>query len=137
MTLEVKPSILIVDDQLKWRNALQIILEQAGYAVTTAADFEAAHAMLDSRFFDLITLDVRLVDSQAFNVQGLGLLQTIKSRWPKTKVIVLTGYPESIREGFLKEYEVDALVLKVPEGSRFDQNAFQQLVSKLLSGSTC
>jgi DNA-binding NtrC family response regulator len=137
MISETKVSILVVDDQPKWRNALQIVLEQVGYTVTTAADFETARIMLESRFFDLITLDVRLVDGQAFNVQGLGLLQMVKCRWPDTKVIIVTGYPESIRIGFLDEYEVDALFLKVPEGSHFDQTEFRQLVRKLLLDSNC
>ena len=125
--------ILVVDDQLKWRNALQMILEQEGYTVMTASDFESACILLDSCDFDLVTLDVRLVDDRAFNVQGLGLLQRIKRFQPEIKVIILTGYPENIREGFLEEHKADALLLKVPEGARFDKIAFQQLVKTLLS----
>jgi DNA-binding NtrC family response regulator len=125
--------ILIVDDQVKWRNALQMILEQEGYTVMTASDFESACNLLDSWDFDLVTLDVRLVDDRAYNVQGLGLLQRIKRFRPETKVIILTGYPENIHEGFLEEHKADALLLKVPEGARFDKIVFQQLVRTLLS----
>jgi len=125
--------ILVVDDQPSWRNALRMLLEQEGYVVTAVADFESACAVLDSQIFDLITLDVRLIDNEVFNVQGLGLLQRIKQAQVGAAVIMLTGYPEIIREDPLEEYGADALLLKVPAGAHFDRIEFQELVRSLVA----
>jgi DNA-binding response OmpR family regulator len=110
-----------------------MLLEQEGYAVITASDFEDAYKALQAQRFDLVTLDVRLEDKHLFNVQGLKLLQLIKEQQTDTKVIILTAYPESIREDFLEEQRADALILKVPPKSYFDTNDFLQMVSTLLS----
>jgi DNA-binding NtrC family response regulator len=127
--------ILVVDDQRRWREALQMLLEKDGHVVNTAENYDIAYEELETREFDLVTLDIRLEDRWHFNVQGLKLLQLIEEIWPRTKVIILTGYPESIREGFLDEHRVDALVLKVPPESCFDASDFLKTVNRLLSST--
>lgn len=127
--------ILVVDDQRRWREVLQMLLEKDGYSVNTAENYEIAHKELKTQEFDLVTLDIRLEDRWHFNVQGLKLLQLIEEIWPMTKVIILTGYPESIREGFLDKHRVDALVLKVPPESCFDASDFLKTVNTLLSST--
>jgi len=44
----------------------------------------------------------------------------------------LTGYPESIPEGFLEEHGVDKLLLKVPKASLFNVSEFKETVRDLL-----
>ena len=78
--------------------------------------------------FDLVVLDVRLEDEDSHNVEGLGLLYSVKEHSHTTKTIVLTGYPESIRG----EIGADALFFKVPEGKNFDKNMFRDKVKELL-----
>ena len=82
-----------------------------------------------------MVLDVRLVDTDVFNVQGLELLRLVKTQEAAQKTIILTGYPESIRKGVLEEYGADALVLKVPPGSRFNSRGFTDKVQELLKES--
>jgi hypothetical protein len=57
-------------------------------------------------------------------VQGVELLKVIKSQPNAPKVIMLTGYPESVRDGILDLYHADALILKVPRQASFDPTAF-------------
>jgi len=124
--------ILVVDDQDNWREALTSLLAKEGHTVKTAACFEEAANEISQGTFDLVVLDVRLVDADVFNVQGLELLQVMKSQKTAPRVIILTGYPESIHEGVLEKHGADALVLKVPPGSRFDSEGFIEQVQELL-----
>ena len=124
--------ILVVDDQENWREALISLLSEEGHTVKGVARFEEAVELVSQEGFDLVVLDVRLADKDVFNVQGLELLQMIKAQQSAPRVIILTGYPESIYEGILDEYGADALILKVPPGSRFDSRGFQEQVRILL-----
>lgn len=124
--------ILVVDDQDNWRDALTDLLAQEGHTVETAACFEEGLSAISQDAFDLVILDVRLVDTDVFNVQGLELLRLVKAQEPTPKVVVLTGYPESIHDRVLEKHGADALVLKVPQGSRFDSKGFKEQVCELL-----
>lgn len=124
--------ILVVDDQDNWRAALTSLLEQAGHDVHTIGRFEEAKEELTESAFDLIVLDVRLVDEDIFNVQGLELLQLAREGGVDSKVVILTGYPGSLREDVPEKYGADEIMLKVPSGSRFDIRAFKQRIEELL-----
>ena len=131
MNLDLKRSILIVDDQDNWRKALTSLLTQEGHTVKTLSRFEEAEKEISQSAFDLVILDLRLVDAEFFNVQGLELLRLVKAKKAAPRVIILTGYPESLRLG-VQEYGADALVLKVPQDSRFDIKGFKAQVQSLL-----
>ena len=124
--------ILVVDDQDNWRAALTSLLSKEGYTIKAVAHFEEAVEEISRGTFDIVILDVRLVDTDVFNVQGLELLRLAKAQEAAPGVIILTGYPESIRDGILEEYGADALILKVPPGSRFDSKGFKKQIRKLL-----
>ena len=132
MTKANKAKILIVDDQPNWRDALVSLLSAENYTIKTVSSFDEAVAELDKRLFDIVLLDIRLVDKDIFNVQGLELLKRIKGRYPTTKVAIITGYPESIQTGVLNRYGANDLILKVPPGSRFDSKEFKERIQKLL-----
>ena len=124
MTQQTPPCILVVDDQENWREALTDLLLDEGFCVAIAASFEAALQELEKARFAVVVLDVRLKDNDIFNVQGVELLKVIKSQPNAPKVIMLTGYPESVRDGILDLYQADALILKVPRQASFDPTAF-------------
>jgi DNA-binding NtrC family response regulator len=50
---------------------------------------------MERRPFDVVLLDLRLP-----GLDGMEVLKTIKSRWPDSEVVVITGYPsiESAKE---------------------------------------
>lgn len=133
MSGRVTGHILVVDDQPNWRAVLTEALTEEGYAVTMASDFEEALEALSENTFDLAVLDVRLVDHNSFNVEGVELLRHIKAQEMPPSVIILTGYPESLREETLERCGADALLLKVPPGSHFNAKDFKKQVRELLS----
>jgi DNA-binding NtrC family response regulator len=79
--------VLIVDDQEDMRDLLKAILE-TDYYVAEADSGAALRKALDHDQPDVVLLDLKLPDAN-----GLGLLPAIKSRWPETEVIVMSGTP--------------------------------------------
>ena len=125
--------ILIVDDQRNWRLALVKLLE--GHEVSLAESVDEAKQALQKNTFDVVILDVRLIDLDALNVDGIGLLRTLKCERPDMGLIVLTAYPENIRREVLERYPPDHLLLKVPPGLRFDSDGFRAKVGELVERS--
>jgi CheY-like chemotaxis protein len=132
MCNKITGRILVVDDQENWRKVLTTLLIQEGHEVKAVATFEEAALALGQNGFDILILDVRLEDTDPLNVQGIELLDLAKAQETVPRVIMLTGYPESIREGILDRYGADALMLKVPPGGRFDSQNFKNEVQKQL-----
>lgn len=129
--MESRGHVLVVDDQDNWRLALKVLLESEGLQVSQASGFEEAEIALTETSFDVVVLDVRLVDEDILNVDGLELLRLIETDHPSTHTVILTGYPESIK----KDPEADALILKAPEGRPFDSAEFKKEIKKLVTNS--
>ena len=98
MALEV----LVVDDEADIRELVAGVLEDEGYAVRTAADSSSALDAIEDRRPSLVLLDVWL---QGSRLDGLQLLEQVKSRDPTLPVIMISGHGNldtavaAIREG--------------------------------------
>jgi DNA-binding NtrC family response regulator len=79
--------ILVIDDETSITGALQVILEEQGYEVHTAASMAEAKRLLGRRAFDLVFTDLRLPDTN-----GLEVLNHIKAENPDTEVILMTAH---------------------------------------------
>jgi DNA-binding NtrC family response regulator len=131
MSGHIEGHILIVDDQQNWRDVLSALL-QSQHTVQTASSFEEAKQAIVELTFDVAILDVRLIDQDRFNVEGLNLLKMIKETKPGTGVVILTGYPGSVKKGIVDEYKADKFVFKVPAGRTFDSAGFRSLIQELV-----
>ena len=80
--------ILLIDDEETLRFTFSGFLENAGYEVETAHDFESALSALKSREFDLILADIVLAGAS-----GMDLLREIKQRGIDAPVVMITGHP--------------------------------------------
>ena len=80
--------ILIVDDDESIRNTVKIILEDEGYMVDLASTGNEAIKMTEKTAYNLALLDIRLPD-----MEGVELLKLIKDNVPRTRKIMVTGYP--------------------------------------------
>jgi signal transduction histidine kinase/CheY-like chemotaxis protein len=85
-------NVLIVDDLQEWRDKFVSILGDAGYTIRTADSYLAASHELASHQFDVAIVDMRLVDHDDDNRDGLRLLEHIESAELDTRVIIVTGY---------------------------------------------
>lgn len=90
-----KASILIVDDEEIVRRSHLRSLSGTGCYAEAAADGDEALQSMERRRFDVVLLDLRMP-----GLDGMDVLKTIKTRWPDSEVVVITGYPtiESAKE---------------------------------------
>lgn len=82
--------VLIVDDDPFLAHAFQIILEDAGFYVETAATGAQALSKAETTHFRLVITDLNLPD-----IQGDELSQRLKGMIPGVSVILLTGSASS------------------------------------------
>jgi CheY-like chemotaxis protein len=82
-------SILIVDDNAANLKLARVVLEDAGYAVTTAVDAAAAMAVLEQAPPQLILMDIQLPD-----LDGLELTRRLKAdpRFAGIAIVAFTAY---------------------------------------------
>ena len=85
-------TVLVVEDDAVFRTALRIALTGMECHVLTAADPDAAYALLTSRPVDRVLLDIRLP-----TMSGLSLYLTIVYRWPQLegRIALMTGHADA------------------------------------------
>ena len=82
-----KKDILVIDDDKIIVDSLCEFLSLEGYRAEGVGSVKNAMAKLEEKRYCLAITDVNLPDGD-----GLDLLDTIRSRYPQTVVIVITGY---------------------------------------------
>ena len=83
----MKNKILLVDDQQELRSLLADCFKARGFDVMEACDGTSLKSAFAGPQPDVALLDLKLPDAD-----GLELLTALKSQWPDTEAIVLTGY---------------------------------------------
>ncbi len=78
--------VLVVDDEVTWRDLYVERLSAAGYEVRTAGDGEEALEEMRTRIPDIVVLDIRMAPS------GRHLLRSIMLFWPEVPVVVSSAY---------------------------------------------
>jgi DNA-binding NtrC family response regulator len=84
-----KSKILVVDDEDALRTVLSGELVSEGYDVRTAGDGDDAISNLQKESFDLVLLDIKMPRMNGFEV-----LKFIKEKYPRTRVVMLTGFAD-------------------------------------------
>jgi two-component system nitrogen regulation response regulator NtrX len=120
--------VLVVDDEADIRELVAGVLEDEGYAVRTAADSTGALDAIEDRRPSLVLLDVWL---QGSRLDGLQLLEQVKSRDPTLPVIMISGHGNldtavaAIREGAVdfieKPFEAGKLLHLVERATETDR----------------
>jgi CheY-like chemotaxis protein len=78
--------VLVVDDIAVVSMAFRMILERAGHTVDTAADGAEALNVVAIRVPDVVITDLWMP-----NVDGLHLIQTLRSQFPAIGVVAMSG----------------------------------------------
>ena len=79
--------LMIVDDDLPFRERLSRSMEKKGFNVESAESFSLASQIIEKKNYDYAIVDMRLSDGS-----GLELIKIIQSKSPGTKSLLLTGY---------------------------------------------
>lgn len=102
-----KEKILIVDDDMALQESLVSILENEGYFIETAKTGREAEAKVKAGYYNIALLDIRLPD-----MTGIELLSRINVLAPRTKKLVLTGYPDASSAIRAVNEKADAYLVK-------------------------
>ena len=126
----MNPYILIVDDEENLSFFLKTALMQKDYIVETASLLKDAKHSVQSKFPDLILLDLNLPDGS-----GLDLYRLIKEKRLNIPTIVITAHAsvksavDALRLGvedyLIKPFELDELILNIEKQFRRFQSAIQ------------
>ncbi len=81
--------LLIAEDTTDLNRVITVMLEHAGYAVDSVFDGEAALEQLDRNGYDAVILDIMMP-----RIDGITVLQTLRSRNITVPVLLLTAKTE-------------------------------------------
>lgn len=79
--------VLVVDDELEFRNVYKLMLQYKGYEVTLASSGEECLKVLEKNNFDLVLTDLKMD-----GIDGIELLQKIKENNYNCEVILITAF---------------------------------------------
>lgn len=118
-------SILLVEDELPVRSAVQRMLSEAGYEVVSARDgVEALQLAAAFPAFKLVLTDLVMP-----NMGGMELSEKLAKQYPNTRVVFMTGYSRDAR--VRQRPELDFALIEKP----FTREDLLKKVRQVLDGS--
>lgn len=100
-------NILIVDDSDELTNVIADFLSMYGFSVHTAKDGIDALERLERQTVDIVVSDIHMP-----RMDGYTLMTEIKARYPRTPIILITGFGVSEAKKLAFEKGADAFVAK-------------------------
>ena len=81
------PRVLIVDDEPRLRELLLDIIPDMGFAASAVRTAEEARKLMEGDPQEIVMLDLQLPV-----MGGMDFFEQIHQRWPRTQVIIMTGF---------------------------------------------
>lgn len=123
--MDKHPKILVVDDDETIRTTMKAILQDEGYAVDLAATGKEAIQKTQEKAYNVALLDIRLPD-----MEGVELLKLLKDGVPRTRKIMVTGYPSMQNAISALNKNADAYLLKPVDVEKLLNTVKQQLADQ-------
>jgi DNA-binding NtrC family response regulator len=120
--LDKHARILVVDDDETIRNTIKAILEDEGYLVDSAATGSEAVQKTKKTAYNVALLDIRLPD-----MEGVELLKLMKDTVPRTRKIMVTGYPSMQNAIAALNKNADAYLVKPVDIAKLLSTVKEQL----------
>lgn len=127
--------ILVVDDDPEILEIISDVLQNAGYEIESALDGRVAIEELENSFYDLVITDLNMPE-----VDGMGVLKHIVTKFPDTLCIILTGYGtikgsvEAIKMGAFdyvaKPVKSDEILMVVEKALRYQDLERENILLK-------
>jgi DNA-binding NtrC family response regulator len=120
--MDKHPKILVVDDDETIRTTMKAILQDEGYQVDLAGTGKEAIQKTTEKNYNVALLDIRLPD-----MEGVELLKLLKDGIPRTRKIMVTGYPSMQNAISALNKNADAYLLKPVDVEKLLATVKQQL----------
>jgi CheY-like chemotaxis protein len=123
------PSILIIEDDPTFQDALQQTLSATGYNVLLASDGPTGMNLLEKHHEDI---DLAIIDLSLPGINGFEIIGAISRRPSNVKVIATTGiYGQSHLEA-AESLGAHAVIRKPPAGARLPEKEWLRTVRQLI-----
>jgi DNA-binding NtrC family response regulator len=123
--MDKQSRILVVDDDETIRTTMKAILQDEGYLVDLAATGKEAIQKTQEKSYNVALLDIRLPD-----MEGVELLKLLKDGVPRTRKIMVTGYPSMQNAISALNKNADAYLLKPVDVEKLLNTVKQQIVDQ-------
>ena len=117
-------NILLVEDNEEVATATQPLLQTVGCTVRWAPSGDAARAMIDAEpgKFDIVLSDMAMPGE----LDGLGLAEYLRNRYPEIQVVLMTGYTNQLQEAAARRF----IVLAKPCAPEVLTNAIRDAIRR-------
>ena len=85
--MNIKPQVLVIDDDAVVGHSFDRVLSKKGYEVNTALSGEEGLKEFETTAYDVVFTDIRMP-----GIDGLEVAERIKASCPWTPVVVITGF---------------------------------------------
>ena len=117
------PTVLVIDDEIRSQEALRRTLED-DFDVFTASSGEEAQRIMETEWVQIVVCDQRMP-----GMTGVEFLKTVRSQWPDTLRIILSGYTDAediiagvneagIYQYLMKPWQPEQLLLTLQTAAR-------------------
>ena len=104
--------VLLIDDESALRRSLSLGLNQSGYDVEPCENGLTALNKLDLYKKNEVDLDIVVLDIELPDINGKKLGRIIKSKYPDTSMLYITGYADKLDYTELEDLQIDGLIEK-------------------------
>jgi CheY-like chemotaxis protein len=105
--MNIKPQVLVIDDDAVVGRSFDRVLSDKGYEVSTALTGEEALKDMESTDYDVVFTDIKMP-----GMDGIEVAERIKAKCPWTPVVVITGYGTDENEARASVLGVNGFVRK-------------------------
>ena len=99
-------TVLLVEDDPSWQFNYEEILSDEGFKVMVAGSKEDAMKKFNDSVFDLAVIDLRLVDTDPKNNDGIEVIKELRQVFPEMPIIVKSGYLDPEIKNRLEELKI-------------------------------
>jgi CheY-like chemotaxis protein len=102
-----RPSVLIADDNDRWRDTVGDVLSRAGFRTLEASSGEEAIQVVRTE-----QLDVVLIDLQMPRLDGIQTLRIIRAERRWIPAVLMTGRPEALPAAEIRALRIHSVIHK-------------------------
>jgi ActR/RegA family two-component response regulator len=102
-------AMLLVDDDIAWQHINKIVLIKHGFHPDLAYTKDIALGKIHTRKYEIAVVDLRLVDDDQSNFDGIEIIKALQKKNPEVRILVKSGYLSPNIENEVRALKVDGI----------------------------